>query len=153
MSKYEHQLWPEKITTGKKRYSRPACYVFWTTGKTYDRKKRYCHLTDGWKPSVVSKYKHPNYDWKKIWLEKKRYDTVIWSSVVSKYEHQQSTFNLRKFSLGFFILQKQWDRNFLLLYISFLLCMDLQPYSHDCFSKILKTLFDFRNNTYWVSLF
>ncbi len=31
--------------------------------------------------------------------------------------------------------------------------MDLQPYSHDCFSKILRTLFDFRNNTYWVSLF
>ncbi len=35
----------------------------------------------------------------------------------------------------------------------FLLCMDLQPYSHDCFSKISRTLFDFRNNTYWVSLF
>jgi hypothetical protein len=35
----------------------------------------------------------------------------------------------------------------------FLLCMDLQPYSHDCFSKISKTLFYFRNNTYWVSLF
>jgi hypothetical protein len=31
--------------------------------------------------------------------------------------------------------------------------MDLQPYSHDNFSKILRTLFDFRNNTYWVSLF
>ncbi len=29
--------------------------------------------------------------------------------------------------------------------------MDLQPYSHDCFSKILRTLFDFLNNTYWVS--
>ncbi len=35
----------------------------------------------------------------------------------------------------------------------YLLCMDLQPYSHDCFSKILRTLFDFLNNTYWVSLF
>ncbi len=31
--------------------------------------------------------------------------------------------------------------------------MDLQPYSHYCFSKILRTLFDFLNNTYWVSLF
>ncbi len=31
--------------------------------------------------------------------------------------------------------------------------MDLQPYSHDRFSKIMRTLFDFRNNTYWVSLF
>ncbi len=31
--------------------------------------------------------------------------------------------------------------------------MDLQPYSHDCFSKISRTLFDFRNNTYGVSLF
>ncbi len=31
--------------------------------------------------------------------------------------------------------------------------MDLQSYSHDCFSKISRTLFDFLNNTYWVSLF
>ncbi len=36
---------------------------------------------------------------------------------------------------------------------SFLLCMDLQSYSHNCFSKISGTLFDFRNNSYWVSLF
>ncbi len=36
---------------------------------------------------------------------------------------------------------------------SFLLCMDLQPYSHNCLSKILRTLFDFLNNTYWVSFF
>ncbi len=36
---------------------------------------------------------------------------------------------------------------------SLLLCMDLQPYSHDCFSKISRTLFDFLNNTYWVSFF
>ncbi len=36
---------------------------------------------------------------------------------------------------------------------SFLLCMDLQSFSHDCFSKILRTLFDFLNNTYWVSIF
>ncbi len=35
----------------------------------------------------------------------------------------------------------------------FLLCMDLQPYSHDCFSKISRTLFDIQNTTYWVSLF
>jgi hypothetical protein len=31
--------------------------------------------------------------------------------------------------------------------------MDLQSYRHDCFSKISRTLFDFLNNTYWVSLF
>ncbi len=36
---------------------------------------------------------------------------------------------------------------------SFLLCMDLQPYSQYCFSKISRILFDFLNNTYWVSLF
>ncbi len=30
---------------------------------------------------------------------------------------------------------------------------NLQPYRHDCFSKISRTLFDFLNNTYWVSLF
>ncbi len=35
----------------------------------------------------------------------------------------------------------------------FLLCMDLQPYCHDCFSKISRILFDFLNNTYCVSLF
>ncbi len=46
----------------------------------------------------------------------------MWSSVVSKKEHHQSHFNLRKFLLGFFILQKQWDPNFLVVCISFLLC-------------------------------
>ncbi len=30
---------------------------------------------------------------------------------------------------------------------------NLQPYSHYCFSKISRTLFDILNNTYWVSLF
>ena len=29
--------------------------------------------------------------------------------------------------------------------------MDLQPYSHYCFPKISEPLFDFLNNTYWVS--
>ncbi len=33
---------------------------------------------------------------------------------------------------------------------SFFLCMDLQPYSHERFSKISRTLFDFLNNTYLV---
>jgi hypothetical protein len=33
---------------------------------------------------------------------------------------------------------------------SFLLCLDLQPYSHYCFSKFS---IDFLNNTFWVSLF
>ena len=41
--------------------------------------------------------------------------------------------------------------NTLLLWIS--LCMNLQPNSHNRFSKILRTLFNFRNNTHWVSLF
>ncbi len=43
--------------------------------------------------------------------------------------------------------------NLRIFFSYFLLCMDLQPYSHYCFSKISRTLFDFRNNTYWVSLF
>ncbi len=31
--------------------------------------------------------------------------------------------------------------------------MDLQSYRHDHFSKILRNLFGFLNNTYWISLF
>ncbi len=31
--------------------------------------------------------------------------------------------------------------------------MDLQPYSHYCFSKISRTLFEFLKNIYWVSVF
>ncbi len=38
-----------------------------------------------------------------------------------------------------------WDPNFLILLISFLYCMDLQPYSHDCFSKISRAFFASRN--------
>ncbi len=34
---------------------------------------------------------------------------------------------------------------------SFLLCTDLEPYSHDCFSKISRTLFDFLNNVFGVT--
>ncbi len=67
---------------------------------------------------------------------------------MSKYEHHQSHFNRRKFLFGFFILQKQWVPNFLLLCISFLLCIDLQPYSNDCFSKISRTFFASRNQ--WI---
>ncbi len=43
--------------------------------------------------------------------------------------------------------------NLRIFFLYFLLCMDLQPYSHDCFSKISRTLFDFQKNTYQVSLF
>ncbi len=99
-----------------------------------------CHVT----PITTGK----NYDW-----NNKRYNAVVWLSVVSKYKHHQSHFNLRKYLLGFFILQNQLDPNFLLLCISFLLSMDLQPYSNDCLSKISRTLFYFLNNTYWVSFF
>ncbi len=34
-----------------------------------------------------------------------------------------------------------------------MVCIDLQSFRHNCFSKISRTLFDFLNNTYWVSLF
>ncbi len=39
-----------------------------------------------------------------------------------------------------------------ILFLYFFFCMDLQPQSHDCFSKIPGTQFDFLNNNYWVSL-
>ncbi len=119
--------------------------------------KRYSCLTNSWNKSQITvcrvKIRTHQLRLETIMTEKKRYDTVVWLSVVSKYEHHQSHFDLRKFLLGFFILQKQWDSNFLLLCISLLLCMDLQSYSHDCFSKISRTLFDFLNNTYRISLF
>jgi hypothetical protein len=38
-----------------------------------------------------------------------------------------------------------WDPNFLILRISYLHCMDLQPYSHDRFSKISRLLCASRN--------
>ena len=41
-----------------------------------------------------------------------------------------------------------WDPSFLILLISLLHCMDLQPYSHDHFSKILRTFFASRN--WWI---
>jgi hypothetical protein len=56
--------------------------------------------------------------------------------------------NLRKFSLNFLNLQKQWHANFLLLCISFLLCMDLQPNSHDRFPKISRAFYASRKS--WI---
>ncbi len=58
-----------------------------------------------------------------------------------------------KILIGFLYFTETMRSKLPLLCTSFLLCMDLQPYSHDCFSKISRTLFDFRNNTYWVSFF
>ncbi len=43
--------------------------------------------------------------------------------------------------------------NLRIFFLYFFLCMDLQPYSHNSFSKISRTLFDFGNTTYWVSSF
>jgi hypothetical protein len=42
----------------------------------------------------------------------------------------------------FFIFEKQLASQniFLLLCVAFLFCMDLQPYSHDCHSKISETI-------------
>ncbi len=129
------------------------CFVFCAASKTiqcsqvspdisyFEKWKLWAMFFGGSLPSLI-----------KLWPEKK--GTVVWPlggvnliqpSVVSKYEHHQSHYNLRQFLLGFFILQKQWDPNFLLLCISFLLCMDLQPYIHDPFSKILRTFFASRN--------
>ncbi len=39
------------------------------------------------------------------------------------------------------------------LFLALQKMQNLQLYSHYCFSKISRTLFDFLNNTYWVSLF
>ncbi len=60
---------------------------------------------------------------------------------------------LRKFLIGFFFYRINlptkvcfsYDPNFLLLHVSFLHCMDLQPYSHNHFSKILRTICASRN--------
>ncbi len=38
-----------------------------------------------------------------------------------------------------------WDPNFLILLIPFMHCMDLQPYSHNSFSKISRAFFASRN--------
>ncbi len=72
---------------------------------------------------------------------------------MSKYEHRQSYFDLRKILIGFLYFSNNlpakvcfsYDPNFLLLRISFLHCMDLQPYSHNHFSKVLRTFFASRN--------
>ncbi len=92
----------------KKRYSCLASYVFQTTRKNYNPKKKwYSRLTDGWNKSQITVYR-VKIQTHQLWLEKimigkKSYDTVVWLSVVLKYEHHQSHSNLRKFLLGFFI--------------------------------------------------
>ncbi len=78
--------------------------IFWRVPTFVDQittgKKRYSRLAVGWNKSPI---------------------TVCHV----KIQTPPITFNLRKFLFGFFILQEQWDPNFLLLCISFLLCMDL----------------------------
>ncbi len=79
--------------------------------------------------------------------------------ILSKCEHQQSHYDFpytvskkKSYWVSLFyndnLLAKvcfSQDPNFPLLHSSFLHCMDLQPYSHDCFSKISRTLCASRN--------
>jgi hypothetical protein len=81
---------------------------------------------------------------------------------VSKCKHQQSHYDFlyivskkNSYWVSLFyrnnLLTKvyfSWDPNFLLLCIFFLHCMDLQPYSHNRFSKISRTFFASRNQ--WI---
>ncbi len=112
MSKYEHQLRPEKNTTKKKVQSSGRLCFSNHRKKITTQKKRYSRLTDGWNKSQITvccvKIRTHQLQLEKIMTGKK----VRYSSVVSKYKHHQSHFNLRKFLLGFFILQKQWDHTF-----------------------------------------
>ncbi len=82
---------PEKITAGKKRYSR---------------------LTDGWNKSQIT-ICHVKIRTHQLWLEKiMTGKKVRYSSVMSKYKHHQSHFNLRKFLLGFFIFRNNEIQTF-----------------------------------------
>ncbi len=88
----------------------------------------------------VSRNKHELHDPKKLRPEKKGQSSgrLCFSNHRKKslkYKTRLSVTVYLFLLLGFFILQKQLDPNFLLLCIFFLLCMDLQPYSHNCFSK------------------
>ncbi len=79
---------------------------------------------------------------------------------MSKCKHQQSHYDFlytvsKKISYWVSLFYRSnlitkvcfsWDLNFLLLHISFLHCMDLQPYSHGRFSKVSRTFFA---NRYW----
>jgi hypothetical protein len=81
---------------------------------------------------------------------------------VSKCEHRQSHYDFlytvsKKISCWVSLLYRNnllanvcfsCDPNFLLLHISFLHCMDLQPYSHDHYSKISRTIGASRNK--WI---
>ncbi len=60
-----------------------------------------------------------------------------------KCKHLQSHFDFLKNAYPvFFFFEKQLasQNNFLLLCVAFFLCMDLQPYSHDCYLKISETI-------------
>ncbi len=84
VSKYQHQLQPEKIRTGKKRYSHLAGYAFRPTGKTYDQKKK-VQSSDRWLKTICRvKIQTHKLRLEKNMTGKIRYDTVIWLSVMSK---------------------------------------------------------------------
>ncbi len=107
MSKYEHQLQPKKIYDQKKKIQSSGRLCFSTYRKNLQPEKKVQSSDRRLKTVCRVKIQTHQLRLEKVMTGKKRYDTVIWLSVVSKYEHQQSHFNLRKFLLGFFILQKQ----------------------------------------------
>jgi hypothetical protein len=107
VSKYEHQLQPKKLRQEKKGTVVWPAMFFEPPEKITSRKKRYSRLTNGQNKSQITicfvKIQTHQLRLEKIMTGKK----VPYLSVMSKHEHHQSHFNLRKFLLGFFILQKQ----------------------------------------------
>ncbi len=60
-----------------------------------------------------------------------------------KCEHLQSYFDFLKnaYPVSLFLRNNLRAKNiFLLLCVAFFLCVDLQPYSHNCYSKMLETI-------------
>ncbi len=140
VSKYEHQLRTEKITTRKKKgtvfwpamFFEPPEKIMTKKKKVQSSDRRLKWISDN---RLLCQNTNTPITTGKNYYRKIKYDTVVWSSVMSKYEHHQSHFHLRKFLLGFFILQKQWDPNFLLVCISFLLCTTVPIFSGSNFFR------------------
>jgi hypothetical protein len=94
VSKYEHQLQPEKNYEPKKKVKSSGRLCFSNhRNKLRPKKKRYSRLTDRWNKSQIT-ICHVKTQTHKLGLKKiMTGNKVRYSSVISKYEHHQSHFN------------------------------------------------------------
>ncbi len=129
----------------------------WTTRKNYNPKKRYSRLTDGWNKSQITvcrvKIQSHQLQLEKIMTGLKKSTIQLFGHLLCQNTNTTNHTLFKKILIGFLYFTETMRSKLSVTVYLFLALYGSTTIQYDCFSKISRTLFDFRNNTYWVSIF